>query len=120
MVNPQTVHELPAILRQKRARFRWFLAYTILNNYYLFDLRKQVQSRLALLRVERSNLIDDYPQSPAERYAAIRSFMLYDTTAQQSDTSRSAVVSQVPSTLSQQLRTQLKSGISPKSHPQKK
>jgi hypothetical protein len=80
------------IKRQKQARFRWFLAYTILNNYRLFDLRKQVQSRLARLCTERSNLIDgqctaasasqqyyiemeipespdvdDYDQSPAEQ-----------------------------------------------------
>jgi len=81
------------IKRQKRARFRWFLAYTILNNYRLFDFRKQVHSRLARLRTERSNLIDgqciaaaaasqqyymevempespdddDYDQSPAEQ-----------------------------------------------------
>jgi hypothetical protein len=40
--------------------------------------------------------------------------MLYDA-AQQSDTSRSAFASQVPSTVSQQGRTQLKAGISPKS-----
>ena len=49
-------------LKQKRARFRWFLAYTIINNYHLFDLRKQVQSRLALLRIQRSNLIDEEKQ----------------------------------------------------------
>jgi len=45
-------------------------------------------------------VVDDYPQSPAERYVAIRSAMLYDANAQQSDTSRS----QAPSIASQQVR----------------
>lgn len=51
-------------------------------------------------------VVDDYPQSPAERYVAIRSSMLYDVGAQQADTPRSPVVSQVPSTVSQQPRIQ--------------
>ena len=53
-------------------------------------------------------VIDDYPQSPAERYVAIRSSMLYDVNAQQADTPRSPVVSRVPSTASQQIRIQSK------------
>jgi hypothetical protein len=59
MVKPGGVPGIDEIIKKKRARFRWFLAYTILNNYHLFDLRKQVQSRLARLRIERSNLIDE-------------------------------------------------------------
>ncbi len=63
------------IRRQKQVRFRWFLAYTILRNYNLFDLRKQVQSRLALLHIVRSNLMDE------QRIAADiqRSFMEIET-----------------------------------------
>ncbi|CAF3690473.1 unnamed protein product [Rotaria sordida] len=149
MVKPDEANKRSKVLRQKQARFRWFLAYTIINNYHLFDLRKQVESRLALLRIQRSNLIDEqqhtmavaraeelvaldevpqslvkrgveikpkalirkraatseppqhpgtrrllsvtvhtpmideFPQSPAERYIAIRSCMLYDVNAQQ-------------------------------------
>lgn len=54
-------------------------------------------------------MIDDYPQSPAERYVAIRSSMLYDVNAQQADTPRSPVVSPVPSVVSQQTRAQARS-----------
>ena len=59
MIKPNQAREMNQIKRQRQARFRWFLAYTILNNYHLFDLRKQAQSRLALLRIQRSSLIDD-------------------------------------------------------------
>ncbi|CAF4499532.1 unnamed protein product [Rotaria socialis] len=132
--------------KKKRACFRWHLAYTIINNYHLFDLRKHAESRLALLRIQRSNASDEaqnaagapaaeplvttqvsrhrgarsadttprvfianspaspeprppagrrlisvpgppagdsFPQSPAERYIAIRSCMLYDVKASQ-------------------------------------
>lgn len=48
-------------------------------------------------------VIDDYPQSPAERYVAIRSSMLYDVNAQQADTPRSPI-SLVPSAASQPMR----------------
>jgi hypothetical protein len=59
MFKPDVGRTFDEIIRQKRARFRWFLAYTILNNYQLFDLRKQVQNRLARLRIERSKLNDE-------------------------------------------------------------
>jgi len=58
LFKPEEARKIRVTIRQKRARFRWFLAYTMLNNYHLFDLRKQVQSRLARLRIERSNSID--------------------------------------------------------------
>jgi hypothetical protein len=64
LVKPEEARALTDIRKKKQARFRWFLAYTIINNYHLFDLRKQAQSRLALLRIQRSNLIDE------EKYAA--------------------------------------------------
>ena len=67
LIKPNEAGEITQIKRQRQARFRWFLAYTILNNYHLFDLRKQAQSRLALLRIQRSSLIDDQP------YASMRS-----------------------------------------------
>jgi hypothetical protein len=47
---------------------------------------------------------DDFPQSPAERYITIRSCMLYDTHAQQSNTPHSSSVTQVPPEISQHLR----------------
>ncbi|CAF4203929.1 unnamed protein product, partial [Adineta steineri] len=153
LVNREEAIRQEKIRKQKQARFRWFLAYTIINNYHLFDLRKQAQSRLALLRIQRSNLIDEqqqqqqqpaasspqpvvladvpeslsarqrtrraapiptteqrppptrrllsvptpvipvtdnFPESPAERYIAIRSCMLYDCNGQHTNnTSRS-------------------------------
>ncbi len=65
LIKPGHAAEMERVRKQKQARFRWFLAYTILNNYHLFDLRKQAQSRLALLRIQRSNLIDDEQQKIA-------------------------------------------------------
>ena len=65
LFKPAHADEINRVKRQKQARFRWFLAYTILNNYHLFDLRKQAQSRLALLRIQRSNLIDEEQQKTA-------------------------------------------------------
>ncbi len=41
--------------RQKQARFRWFLAYSLLNNCRLCHQRKYVQSRLAVLRMNQIN-----------------------------------------------------------------
>ncbi|CAF1562766.1 unnamed protein product [Rotaria magnacalcarata] len=143
---------------KKRARFRWFLAYTIINNYHLFDLRKHAESRLALLRIQRSNASDevqyaavapaveplvstqmprssrvrsaditprvfienspaspeprpptarrlisapgppaedDFPRSPAERYIAIRSCMLYNVRSQRTTGPQSLVTRNV-------------------------
>ncbi len=51
--------EAKRIRRRKQLRFRWHFLYTILRNYHLFDLRKGVQSRLACLHVQRSNLVDE-------------------------------------------------------------
>jgi hypothetical protein len=65
MVNREEAERIKKIKKAKQARFRWFLAYTIINNYHLFDLRKQAQSRLALLRIQRSNLIDEQEQAAA-------------------------------------------------------
>jgi hypothetical protein len=65
LFKPKEAAEITKARKKKQARFRWFLAYTILNNYHLFDLRKQVQSRLALLRIQRSNLFDDQQQTAA-------------------------------------------------------
>ncbi|CAF4181382.1 unnamed protein product [Rotaria sp. Silwood2] len=45
--------------RKKQLRFRWHLLYTLIRNYHLFDLRKEIQSRLAHLHLQRSNLIDE-------------------------------------------------------------
>lgn len=59
MINLSRIQDLDQIRRQKRARFRWFLAFTLLHNYCLFDQRKLVQIRLARLRIERNNLIDN-------------------------------------------------------------
>jgi hypothetical protein len=60
-------------------------------------------------------VLDDFPQSPAERYVAIRSSMLYDANAQQADTPRSPVVSQVPSSISQPMRFLAKASGTPRS-----
>lgn len=57
--------EKKRIKRRKRLRFRWHLLYTILRNYHLFDLRKGVQSRLTLLRLQRSTLVDEQQWMPA-------------------------------------------------------
>jgi hypothetical protein len=51
--------------RQKVARFRWFLAYTLLNNCCLYNQRKCMQSRLNLLRINQSN------QSVEQQFTAI-------------------------------------------------
>ena len=59
LANPEQAKIKEAERRRKNAKFRWFLAYTIINNYHLFDLRKQVQSRLTILHIQRSNLIDE-------------------------------------------------------------
>ncbi|CAF1019065.1 unnamed protein product [Didymodactylos carnosus] len=120
-IDSTKTNEMMQKSRKKRARFRWYLAYSMLNNYQLYDMRKNVQSRLVLLRVNRSNsliemsvsqqttvevepnteqrrlrmdapakstlpnhylsllphhhfsvpAIEDYPQSPIERYTSI-------------------------------------------------
>jgi hypothetical protein len=51
--------EKERIKQRKRLRFRWHFLYTILRNYHLFDLRKDVQGRLTRLHLQRSNLIDE-------------------------------------------------------------
>jgi hypothetical protein len=40
----------------------------MINNYHLFDLRKQGQSRLARLRIERNSLIDQQQEDAATDY----------------------------------------------------
>ncbi|CAF3738735.1 unnamed protein product [Rotaria sp. Silwood1] len=90
-------------LRKKQVRFRWYLAYTILRNYQLFDLRKDLSSRVTQMHAQRNNSlvdveeylieihisqqinkeINDYPLSPAEHYINIRSNTLYKTIAEQ-------------------------------------
>ncbi|CAF1148324.1 unnamed protein product, partial [Didymodactylos carnosus] len=58
----EKVQEQAIVLKRKRARFRWYLAYTILNNYHLFDLR-----RLVALRLHRSNIqMEQQPIQSAE------------------------------------------------------
>jgi hypothetical protein len=71
LVNAKETNKRDIIIRQKQARFPWFLAYTIINSNHLFDLRKRVQSRLVRLRIEGSSLIDvqkhadtNIPESP--------------------------------------------------------
>lgn len=60
------------LTRSRRARFRWHFLYTIIHNYHLLDLRKNIQSRLAFLHMQRSQMVYDQqtplvvtdPQSP--------------------------------------------------------
>ncbi|CAF1032001.1 unnamed protein product [Rotaria sordida] len=153
--------EIERIKRKKRLRFRWHFLYTLIRNYHLFDLRKEIQSRLAHLHLQRSSLIDeqqflttttaeepettmqtieslvpgerrglgsltsdiptpierrppsthrlfsvpvsllnDYPQSPAERYIANRARMLYDVSAEQMNSPHISSVSQTPTIIS--------------------
>ncbi|CAF3644565.1 unnamed protein product [Rotaria sp. Silwood1] len=47
------------MIRRKRLRFRWHLLYTLIRNYHLFDLRKEIQSRLAHLHLQKSILIEE-------------------------------------------------------------
>ncbi len=68
MFESEEVYQFGIIIKRKRARFRWFLAYTMINNYHLFDLRKQGQSRLARLRIERNSLIDQQQEDAATDY----------------------------------------------------
>ncbi len=51
--------EAQRIKRRKRLRFRWYLLYTMIKNYQLFDLRKDADYRLARLYLHRSNLMDE-------------------------------------------------------------
>jgi hypothetical protein len=81
LVNPEGARKIDADLKRKQARFRWFLAYTLLNNYHLFDLRKQVQSRLARLRIERSNLIDEQQAAAAAAAASQQAVVSADISA---------------------------------------
>ncbi|CAM2721891.1 unnamed protein product [Rotaria socialis] len=55
------------LLRRKQARFRWHLAYTLLNNYQIFDQRKGRPRRLIQAYAQRSNCLreaDEYPVEP--------------------------------------------------------
>ncbi|CAF1222632.1 unnamed protein product [Didymodactylos carnosus] len=98
------------ILKKKRARFRWYLAYTIINNYRLFDLRKQLAGRLVTFILQRNNLqmesqqqiqpgadtqpeeyrqptqpqpvFSPVPQSPAERYIMMKASQLFNSNAE--------------------------------------
>ncbi|UJR37331.1 hypothetical protein I4U23_030039 [Adineta vaga] len=47
------------IKKRKRLRFRWHFLYTLIRNYHLFDLRKDVEGRLTRLHLQRSSLIDE-------------------------------------------------------------
>jgi hypothetical protein len=63
-VKAEEEKERERIKQRKRLRFRWHFLYTILRNYHLFDLRKDVQGRLTRLHLQRSNLIDEQQLSP--------------------------------------------------------
>jgi hypothetical protein len=125
LLSPERACEFFKIKQQKRARFRWFLAYTIINNVSLFDLRKQAQIRLARLPIARSYLIDEQedpstsnsvdersPQRPVKSYLGMRSPILHDTYAQQSDTPDNSYVFKFPSAVSQQSSIQTRSNLS--------
>jgi hypothetical protein len=59
-------HSIPnKIQRQKRARFRWFLAYTLLYNCRLFHLRKHAKNPPVGLCTERSHSIDEQNEAAA-------------------------------------------------------
>ncbi|CAF4014451.1 unnamed protein product, partial [Rotaria sp. Silwood2] len=102
LLNLTEVSENEQRLRKKHARFRWYLAYTMINNCQLFDWRKDLKRRRTQMHAQRNNSlieeeypteipisrqitmeIDDYPQSPAERYINIRSSILNKTVAQE-------------------------------------
>jgi len=51
--------ERDRIRKRKRLRFRWHFLYTLLRNYHLLDLTKDLQSRLIRLQLQRSNLVDE-------------------------------------------------------------
>lgn len=54
-------------MKKRQARFRWFLAYTIVNNYRLLDLRKFRESRVIALHAMQNYSIDEEysPQNSA-------------------------------------------------------
>jgi hypothetical protein len=58
-IKSEEENEKERIKRRKRLRFRWHFLYTIVRNYQLFDLRKDVHNRLTLLHIQRSNLTDE-------------------------------------------------------------
>lgn len=59
LIRSNEIHIFNIIKKKKQARFRWFLAYTILHNFHLFELRKQNQIHLARLYIQRNNLINE-------------------------------------------------------------
>ena len=71
-ITSQMNNDMTSIKRRRRARFRWHFIYTIIHNYHLLDLRKNIQSRLAFLHMQRSQMVYDQqtpllvtdPQSP--------------------------------------------------------
>lgn len=66
LANPKEAARIEKARRRKQARFRWFLAYTIINNYHLFDLRKGIESRLAQICIQRGVISENAePPKPA-------------------------------------------------------
>jgi hypothetical protein len=117
----ERAYESVKIRRQKQARFRWFLAYTIINNFSLFHQRKQTQAHLT--RIARNYFIDEQedpsisdsgdehsPQRSVKSYLGMCSPMSHDTYARQSNTLSDSDVFEYSSTISQQssIQTPLK------------
>ena len=53
--------EKQRIRKRKQLRFRWFLLYTLVRNYRLFDLRKDIPGRLTRLHLQRSVRFGEQP-----------------------------------------------------------
>jgi hypothetical protein len=50
----ETRNEKERLKRGRKARYRWFLAYTFIHNYHLFDLSKRYHYQLLRMFLHRS------------------------------------------------------------------
>ncbi len=83
-LTPEEKQEIDEHRKKVRACIRWHLAYTLINNPNLFDLRKDALKRLTQIRSDSNQTSNrNEMKSRVEQYISIRSKMLYDSNANQ-------------------------------------
>ena len=62
----KTRNEKKRLKRRRKARYRWFLAYTFIHNYHLYDLSKRYRDQLIRMFLQRSTSSNGQPFTPLE------------------------------------------------------
>ena len=62
--NDETRYEKKRLERRRKARYRWFFAYTMINNYHLFDISKRFRPQLIRSFLQRPFSTTGQPFTP--------------------------------------------------------